>query len=274
MKVLRRNVLYIYTDGSSLSGPRTGGIGIRFVILDELENEIVDGDRFFGYREASSNQMELKACVEALKIYQIKYFGSGFGSIEIRSDSRYVVNNVGNAIGVWPKQKWFGFGGRPILNVELWKDLVKQVQKCGVRVNFVWVKGHANDHHNRAVDKQAKLSAKSPLNKPLTVVTIRRKQTKERTRLGSVNVSGQRVSIRIVTTEYLREQGLTKYRYEVISKKSVSVGKVDFAFSKHFMSAGHSYVVTFNKDQDNPRILNIIKEIERKEKPQEDKEGM
>lgn len=263
MKVLRRNVLYIYADGSSLPNPRTGGIGIRFIILDEFECEVIVDERMFGYREASNNQMELLACIEALKIYQEKYAGHPLNAIEIRTDSRYVVDNVGNATKVWPKQKWFGFSGRPILNVELRKDLVKQMQKCRVRIDFTWVKGHAQDEHNKAVDKQAKLSAKSPLNKPLSIVAIRRKQTGEKTKIGSVVITGQRMTIRIVTTEYLREQQLTKYRYEVISKNSASRGKVDFAFSKHFMSAGHSYLVTFNKDADNPTILNVIKEIKK-----------
>ena len=38
--MFRRNTIYIYTDGSSLPRPRRGGVGIRYVYLDEKEEEL------------------------------------------------------------------------------------------------------------------------------------------------------------------------------------------------------------------------------------------
>jgi ribonuclease HI len=35
--------LNIYTDGSSLSGPRRGGIGIRFVTINDSGDEVTQG---------------------------------------------------------------------------------------------------------------------------------------------------------------------------------------------------------------------------------------
>ena len=255
MKTLRKNILYVYTDGSSFSGPRKGGIGVRYVILDDGKEEIVVDKEFFGYQQASNNQMELKACVLALENCLETMAGVAFDSIEIRSDSRYVTDNVSNAKYVWPKTKWLGRDGSPILNVEIWKDLSREIQRLGVRIDFQWVKGHA------------KVSAKAAINDPLSFVIVRRKKTKQKTKVGSVAITGQRIGIRIVTSEYLRTQKIVKYRYEVVSEDSVDFGKVDIAYSNHFMRDTHSYLVQFNDAPGNPRILDIVEEIDPKQAP-------
>jgi len=161
----------------------------------------------------------------------------------------------------WPKHKWCGRDDRPILNTELWKKLIKLIKNAGRRVEFYWVKGHSKDKHNRAVDKLAKQSAKIPLNTPPSIVTVRRKGTSKSVELGSVSTRGQRISVKIITSEYLNTQKLTKYKYEVISKESRYFGNVDIIFSKETLKAGHSYEVSFNKNRHNPRILRVIREI-------------
>jgi len=266
LKTLRKNILYIYTDGSSFSGPRKGGIGVRYVILDSWEEEIVLDKEFFGYQQGSNNQMELKACVLALENCLDTMQGVAFDSIEVRSDSKYVTDNVSNAKYVWPKTKWLGKDGKPILNVEIWKDLCREIQRLRVRIDFQWVKGHSKDEHNKAVDKAAKTSAKSAINNPLSFVIVRRKKTKQKTKIGSVAITGQQVCIRIVTSEYLRIQKVVKYRYEVVSKDNIDFEKIDIAYSNHFMRDAHSYLVQFNDIPGNPRILDVIEEIDAKPK--------
>ena len=195
LKTLRKNILYIYTDGSSFSGLRKGGIGVRYVILDNVEEEIVVDKEIFGYQQGSNNQMELKACVLALENCLDAMRGVAFDSIEIRSDSIYVTDNVSNAKYEWPKTKWLGKDGKPIL----WKELSREIRRLGVRIDFQWVKGDAKDEHNKAVDKAAKTSAKSAINEPLSFVIVRRKKTKQKTKIGSVGIMGQRVCIRYNT---------------------------------------------------------------------------
>lgn len=260
--MFRRNILYIYTDGSSLPKPRRGGIGIRYICLDNNDLEQRYDYEKFGYKGATNNQMELYACIEALK--HISNFDRGFkyDSIEIRSDSTYVVNHINYAKYTWPKQKWFNRDGKPILNTEIWKELVKWIKKTNCRLYFKWVKAHSKDEDNKAVDRMAKKSAKSAIYDPLSVVTIRRKKTQKKVRIGSVKNAGQKIGIRIITSEFLKEQKLTKYRYEVISKSSKYYENVDLAYSKLYLRDAHSYLVTFNKDDNNPRILKLIREIE------------
>jgi len=258
------NTLYIYTDGSSLPHPRSGGIGIRFLTYNSLGEEVPEDIEVPGYKNATNNQMELYACVAALKQALRRNDLPLYDSIVINTDSMYVVDNYRKAMFEWPKTKWTIRGGAPVLNAGLWKDLVREIKHCKpLRVNFSWVKGHSKDQHNKAVDKLAKKSAKSALNSPLSVVTVRRKITSKPVEIGSVQMHGQRLKIRIITSEYLRVQRLTRYKYEVISKRSSYYGNVDFIFSKLDMRAGHHYEILVNKDSSIPTVLKILRELER-----------
>jgi ribonuclease HI len=256
------DALNIYTDGSSYSSPRMGGIGIRFVTIDELGNDKPFDVDLPGYQGATNNQMELQACIQALKEAQKKYNLMEFKKIVINSDSRYVVNNYKNALFYWSKSGWKNLDGRPVENANLWKEFLKQVKRTGRRVDLNWVKGHSKDIHNKAVDKMAKKSAKNPLNKPLSVVSVRRKISSKATQIGSVEMLGQRLSIRIITTEYFRLQKLYKYRYEVMSKTSKYFGNVDLIFSEISIRDGHCYKVTMNRNTKNPTIMKVLSEID------------
>lgn len=260
--ILRKNWLYVYTDGSSLPKPRRGGIGIRYVYLNEKEEEFrIDGYEF-GFSSATNNQMELKAVIEGLKGIRNLNIPMRYNNIEVRTDSRYVVDNKNNAIYYWAKQKWLNQYGKPIENATIWKELIKILTSLPCKVVFEWVKGHAKDSDQNAVDRLAKKSAQTPLKPPINVVKLRRKKSTKRTIIGSVGMKGQRVSIYIINEEYLRLQKLSKYRYEIISKRSEYYGNVDFAYSEiHSLKAGHKYIVTFNINKNNPRILRVIREI-------------
>ncbi len=256
--------LKIYADGSCYSAPRRGGLGIRFVGINEAGDEVVEDVVLPGFKGATNNQMELYACVASLREaleYRDLSLVSGF---EIYTDSMYVAENYKSAMFEWPKNRWRNRDGRPILNAELWKDLVKLIRKSSPRrVDIYWIKGHAKDPHNKAVDKLAKKSAKNPLNAPLTVIGVRRKKTTKTTEIGSVEMRGQRISIRIITTEYLPVHRLFKYKYEVISKGSKYYGNVDDIFCCEVMREGHHYEVRVNKNTANPTVTKILREVER-----------
>lgn len=260
--MIDEDALNIFTDGSMYSGPRTGGIGIRFVTVDDNGNEKIHDLELPGYKGATNNQMELHACVVALREAQKVFDLSTFTKIIIFSDSRYVVDNYKNALFYWPTNRWKNRDGRPIENSKIWKELTKELRKPNRRIEFEWVKGHSKNIHNRAADKLAKKSAKNATNKPLAQTSIRRKTTIEFTKVGSVEMKGQRLKIRVITTEYLRDQKLYKYRYEVLSKTSRYKGNVDLIFSPIAIRDGHCYTVTVNKNTKNPRLSQIIEEFD------------
>jgi ribonuclease HI len=77
--------LTVFTDGSSLSKPRRGGIGIRFVFCDSQGEETVWDDVEEGFAGATNNQMELMAVITAMKEIQGRRFPAEI--LEIRSTS-------------------------------------------------------------------------------------------------------------------------------------------------------------------------------------------
>lgn len=146
-------------------------------------------------------------------------------------------------------------------NAQIWKLLLKRINKSGKRVEINWVKGHKASEGNKAADKLAKQSAKGSLRAPLTQVSVRRKKTSSSVEVGSVTPLNQRISVRIITCEYLRVQHLWKYKYEVMSPNSPFFGKVDIAFSDMSLRDGHTYLVLMNNDFRNPRFRRLIREI-------------
>ena len=236
-------------------------MGIRFVYLDESELEHYIDLEPDGVRDATNNEMELMACIEALKRANNLDLHFKPHEIEIRTDSRYVANNINYAKFTWPKQKWFDKKGKPILNMDQWKELIKQINLSKCRVDFIWVEGHKNDPHNKAADKLADKSSHGYQSAPISVVTVRRKISKGITKIGSVVPAGQRIAIRIISSRSLRRQKVIKYRYEVISPGSKYYNNIDLAFSELILRDGHSYVVTMNSTPGNPRFLKLVKEI-------------
>ena len=259
--MLAESSLHIYTDGSSLPSPRRGGIGIRFLLIDSEGREEIIDSRHAGYKGATNNQMELQACIEALEEARDRGLASSIGKIVVHTDSQYVAENVKQAIFTWPMQRWATRAGTPVLNVDLWKRLVRAIKHAGRRVEFQWVQGHSKDLHNRAVDKMAKGSAKSTLRPALSVVSVRKKWTGESVSIGSVRMLGQRISIRVITCEWLHQQKLWKLKYEVISAGSPFLGKVDIVYATTVLADGHTYFVQVNQDTANPRIVRVFREL-------------
>lgn len=265
-KILCANMIYekalnIYVDGSSYSNPRRGGIGIRYVTVDDAGNEVFNEEALPGYKDATNNQTELMACIKALEgACSHKQIGS-VEKVFVFTDSKYVTDNLSRAIYQWSKQRWMNSSGRPIENAELWKNLIRLMRKVPRKVEFKWVKGHSTNVHNRAADKLAKQSAKGVLNKPLRVTTIRRKITAMSVEVGSVGMRGQEFSVRIITDTYLNRQKLYKYKYEVMSNDSEYFGKVDWIYSEHLLRAGHHYAVKVNHEGKNPRIMDVLGEL-------------
>lgn len=268
--MLKERALNIYTDGSMLSSPRSGGIAIVFIVINACgDPEIIKEFDRPGFKQSTNQEMELEACIvaldEALDDDELKRYDQ----IEVFTDSKYVQGNYKNALFSWPKNGWkSGSTDRPILHVDQWKRLIKCFQRASRtrrRININWVKGHKGNPYNKAADKAAKRSARNPLNAPKSVVSVRRKLSTERTVIGSVKMQGQQMEVRIITAQFLKSpHRLWKYKYEVLSLTSEFFGKVDDIFSELYLRDGHHYEVRVNTVTANPRILEMVREIERK----------
>lgn len=259
--------LNIFTDGSSYSKPRAGGAGVRFVFVDQSGKEIIEDFPSIGYSGVTNNQMELQACIDALKQALKHNDISQFSRIIIYTDSSYVVDNYKTAIHVWSnswnKNKWQTRHGTPVLNAELWKELLKYsrkiYQKFQKGVEIEWIKGHSKNEHNKAADKLAKQAAKASSRRKISIVKVRRKKFEEVD--GAPEMLGQRMSIYIITDERLKVQRIFKYKYQVVSRKSPYFKMIGLVYSEEMLQAGHSYSVRFNFNNKNPRIAKVFREL-------------
>jgi hypothetical protein len=76
---------------------------------------------------------------------------------------------------------------------------------------------------------------------------------------------GQTMLIRIITDTYMRVQKIYKYKYEVLAESEEHAGKLDVIFHETDdpLRAGHHYEVRVNNETKNPRIIELIRELER-----------
>jgi ribonuclease HI len=126
----------MYTDGSSRGNPGPGGYGT--ILMSAGKTKELSG----GYRKTTNNRMELMAVIaglEAMKKTGLK--------ITIYSDSQYIVKAVKEG---W-LNKWLATNfAKGKKNKDLWVrfyNLYKQHQ-----IQFVWVKGHADNPYNNRCD--------------------------------------------------------------------------------------------------------------------------
>ncbi|HTT72472.1 MAG TPA: ribonuclease H [Anaeromyxobacteraceae bacterium] len=143
-----------FTDGSSLVNPGGPG-GTGFVVLDRSRRAI----RFGGTRwvedrahPVTNNRMELRAVLEALQ-------GLPDGErVEVRSDSRYVVDALSKWVHGWRRKGWRTATGGAVLN----RDLIEALSaRAGVlRVAYTWVRGHDGAPVNEVCDALAQAAAR------------------------------------------------------------------------------------------------------------------
>lgn len=92
--------------------------------------------------------MELTAAIEALRALRYPCI------VELHTDSAYLANAFNQGwIDNWVRKGWKTAAKKPVENQDLWEDLIKQASRH--RVNWVKVKGHADNEANNRVDKLA-----------------------------------------------------------------------------------------------------------------------
>lgn len=139
------DIIEIYTDGSCLGNPGPGGWGA--ILLCKGHKKEISGNK----PDATNNQMELQAVIEALKILKRP------SQIIIYTDSQYVKNGLTSWIKKWKINGWKTANKKPVKNSELWKDLDKESVKH--QIDWRWVKAHAGNKFNEMVDDLARNAA-------------------------------------------------------------------------------------------------------------------
>ncbi len=138
--------LTIYTDGACSGNPGSGGYGI-VMLYGAHRKEISQG-----YKLTTNNRMELLAVITALKALKEPC------NVTLYSDSKYVIDSITKGwVYSWQKKGWVKSDKKKALNVDLWEQLLPLLKTHNVE--FVWVKGHADNVENERCDRLAVAAA-------------------------------------------------------------------------------------------------------------------
>ena len=140
-------MIKVYTDGSCLGNPGTGGWAFQVFNEGTIINH-------FGYQlDTTNNQMELTAAIKALEFLQKE------SEIILFTDSTYVRNGITSWIVNWKKNNWKNSQKKEVKNKVLWEKL----DFLNSRKNIIWkwVKAHDINEHNNKVDLLARKAAEN-----------------------------------------------------------------------------------------------------------------
>ena len=137
----------IYTDGACSGNPGPGGWGSILMYKDNKKE--ISG----GKKDTTNNVMELTAVIEGLKLLKFPC------KVKLYSDSAYVVNAFNQKwIYGWLKNGWKNASKEPVKNKELWQELYELTKIH--EVEFIKVKGHADNEYNNRCDELARNAIK------------------------------------------------------------------------------------------------------------------
>jgi len=143
-----------FADGSSLKNPGGPG-GTGFIVFDRSCSALKFGGKRYetdGDFAVTNNRMELRAVLQALD-------GLPAGAtVEVTSDSRYVVDALSKWVHGWRRRGWKTADGSPVLN----RDLIEALDERGraLQLRYTWVRGHDGHPLNELVDALAQSAAR------------------------------------------------------------------------------------------------------------------
>lgn len=156
------NSIKIYTDGAARGNPGPSGWGAIILFYPYPASPLLRGRSEEGVIElggrkdhATNNQMELTAPIEALTYVKEKLSRATLDnrSIEIYSDSKYVITGITEWIYGWQKNNWRNAAKKPVLNRELWEALFALTEE--LKPKWQYVAGHGTDAWNNRADEIA-----------------------------------------------------------------------------------------------------------------------
>ncbi len=103
--------------------------------------------------------MELIAAIEALSF--VEDLGDAF-TIDVRADSRYVINGITKWVYGWQKNGWKNSKKEEVLNRDLWEALalaVSDLQMSGCKILWSYTQAHVGIPGNERADEIATMCA-------------------------------------------------------------------------------------------------------------------
>ena len=139
--------LIVYTDGASRGNPGKGGWAA--ILMTDKEVLEIAGRK----DDATNNQMELEAVIQALTIATKKFKGY---LVVLHADSAYVLNGINSWLDGWVRNNWIAATTKkPVENKAQWQKLLKLRDELGRNLHLVKVAGHSGHDFNDRCDELA-----------------------------------------------------------------------------------------------------------------------
>lgn len=138
--------LALFSDGACRGNP---GPGAWAYVVQNAQGELIAKDQDTA-EKTTNNRMELAGAIEALKFLKSS---DHQGDFYLYTDSRYVVDGIEKWVAGWKARGWKKADKKEPENIELWKLL--DDLNSELKVNFLWVKGHAGHPQNELCDQMA-----------------------------------------------------------------------------------------------------------------------
>ncbi len=141
-------IVDIYTDGACSGNPGPGGWA-ALLQYNGKEKELSGADR-----ATTNNRMEMTAVIRALEELKKPCH------VRLHSDSALIINAMTQGwIENWQAKGWRKADKKPVENRELWEEMLSAMKQH--RVDWIKVKGHADDARNNRVDALAVAAIKT-----------------------------------------------------------------------------------------------------------------
>ena len=143
----KSKIVEIFTDGACSGNPGPGGYG---AVLKYGQNvkEISGCEPY-----TTNNRMEMMAVIQSLR--QLKRPCK----IKLITGSNYVVKGMTQWVHGWIRRNWVNSQKRPVLNRELWEEILELSRKH--QITWKWVKGHDGHPENERCDQLAREAMKN-----------------------------------------------------------------------------------------------------------------
>ncbi|MCB2087628.1 MAG: ribonuclease HI [Sphingomonadaceae bacterium] len=131
----------LFTDGACKGNPGPGGWG-ALLRMGQHEKELSGA-----VADTTNNRMEMQAVIEGLNALTEPC------EVDLFSDSKYVIDGITKWVHGWKKRGWVNASKKPVLNADLWHDLIEASARH--KITWNWVRGHNGHVENERVDKLA-----------------------------------------------------------------------------------------------------------------------
>jgi len=132
----------IFCDGACSGNPGPGGYG-AILRYNGHEKEISGGEP-----HTTNNRMELTGAIEALKRLTRPC------RVVVTTDSQYLAKGMTEWVAGWQRRGWTNSKKEPVLNRELWEELVVLANRH--TIEWRWVRGHDGHVENERCDVLAR----------------------------------------------------------------------------------------------------------------------